>query len=188
MRSRKSHASSTNISGSSAALSALSGVIAGLTCLGWRCRRLNAEPHRWLHTARGHAGQGRPKQKPRRGARLSFLSEGACRVATPGKPTDTIAQSVAQRRGDSAAVDKITPHVAARQRSSPSQTAPILSSSPRPTLCLPWAENGVPAVPSTPPIRYLHPMIRSFCAARLSSLLCTRTSRTSPSASTARHR
>ena len=64
MRSRKSHASSTNISGSRAALSALSGVIAGLTCLGWRCRQLDAEPRRWLHTARGHAGQGRPNKSP----------------------------------------------------------------------------------------------------------------------------
>ena len=67
------------------------------------------------HPQGASGGAGAPKQKPRQGRGQVWNSEGACRVATPGKPTDTIPQSVAQRAGDFAAVDKITLHVAARQ-------------------------------------------------------------------------
>ena len=60
-----------------------------------------------------HAREG-AKQKPRQGdGAKGAPCIGACRCN--GKPTDTIPQSVAQRRGSLAAVDKVTPHVAARQ-------------------------------------------------------------------------
>jgi hypothetical protein len=45
-------------------------------------------------------GQGRPNKSPARGTGLSFLSEGACRVATPGKPTDKIHSLLHRAGGD----------------------------------------------------------------------------------------
>ena len=48
-----------------------------------------------------HAREG-AKQKPRQGdGAKGAPCIGACRVATPGKPIETLSQSVAQRRGDS---------------------------------------------------------------------------------------